>query len=266
MTIRDFARLCGCNPQTLRYYDRVNLLKPVQVDPWSGYRFYEEGQALTFVKIKNLQRAGFTIGEIQKLLDRDHDVIFEALEAKIAQQKERLRELERIRKSYQSEMNQMKQRLQQIRERINRAMREYDPAEEFGIDAALYGGIAKRVDGLMESAISRADDGDLVRALFEEERGEPDFLRDPNYALVYEKHGWRHVRDFLHEFAGLEDGGEYALCFELEGDKGNHTAFANTVLGILLEQNPGKGKTLGCTVHASLDGENHFRLLKRRAE
>ena len=27
MTIKEFSRLCGCNPQTLRYYDHVDLLK-----------------------------------------------------------------------------------------------------------------------------------------------------------------------------------------------------------------------------------------------
>lgn len=78
MTIKEFARLCGCNPQTLRYYDRVELLKPVKVDEWSGYRFYDEEQALTFIKIKNLQIAGFTIDEVKGLLDSDNDVIFEA--------------------------------------------------------------------------------------------------------------------------------------------------------------------------------------------
>ena len=46
MTIRTFARLCGCNPQTLRYYDRVGLLRPARVDEQSGYRFYDEKQAL----------------------------------------------------------------------------------------------------------------------------------------------------------------------------------------------------------------------------
>ena len=61
MTIKEFARLCGCNPQTLRYYDHVDLLKPVKVDQWSGYRYYDEDQALAFIKIKNLQKAGFTI-------------------------------------------------------------------------------------------------------------------------------------------------------------------------------------------------------------
>ena len=78
MTIKEFARLCGCNPQSLRYYDHVNLLKPVKVDQWSGYRFYEEEQALAFVKIKNLQKAGFTIEEIKELLDKDNLVIYKA--------------------------------------------------------------------------------------------------------------------------------------------------------------------------------------------
>ena len=54
MTIKEFAHICGCNPQTLRYYDQIDLLKPVKVDGWSGYRFYDEEQAYVFVKIKNL--------------------------------------------------------------------------------------------------------------------------------------------------------------------------------------------------------------------
>ena len=54
MTIKEFANLCGCSTQTLRYYDKIDLLKPVKVDPWSGYRYYTKSQAIDFVKIKNL--------------------------------------------------------------------------------------------------------------------------------------------------------------------------------------------------------------------
>ena len=61
MTIKEFASLCNCNTQTLRYYDKIDLLKPVKVDQWSGYRYYEKSQAIDFVKIKNLQAADFTI-------------------------------------------------------------------------------------------------------------------------------------------------------------------------------------------------------------
>ena len=38
MTIKAFAELCGCTAQTLRYYDRIGLLQPAQVDKWTGYR------------------------------------------------------------------------------------------------------------------------------------------------------------------------------------------------------------------------------------
>lgn len=34
MTIKEFAGLCGCTAQTLRYYDRIGLLKPERTDPW----------------------------------------------------------------------------------------------------------------------------------------------------------------------------------------------------------------------------------------
>lgn len=264
MTIKDFARLCGCNPQTLRYYDHVNLLKPARVDPWSGYRFYEETQALTFVKIKNLQRAGFTIGEIRKLLDQDQDVVCEALHAKIVEQENRLRELRLIQRSYRSEMNQMKQRLQEIRERISQAMLRYDPSEEFGIDEACYDGIVSRTDGFVGSAIAAASDSDFERAIGVGDGEETDFLHDPDYGVVYERHGWSYVREFLDEFAEIEDGGAYALCFEVTKEKDNHTAFANTVLGILLERNRGKEKKLDCTIRFSKDGKNHFWLLRYR--
>ena len=86
MTIKEFALICGCNPQTLRYYDQIALLKPVKVDMWSGYRFYDEEQAYVFVKIKNLQKAGFTIDEIKGLLDKDNLVIYQAFEEKIAEE------------------------------------------------------------------------------------------------------------------------------------------------------------------------------------
>ena len=97
MTIKEFSNLCGCNPQTIRYYDRMNLLKPVKVDEWTGYRYYDEEQALDYVKIKNLQTAGFTIDEIKKLLCADDEAIYEAFSRKISEQKELLQRMIEIR-------------------------------------------------------------------------------------------------------------------------------------------------------------------------
>ena len=99
MTIQAFARLCGCNPQTLRYYDKVDLLRPARVDRFTGYRYYDEEQALTFVKIKNLQLGGFAIEEIKPLLNAHDDDVYAAYEAKLAEKRARLETLPQIQRS-----------------------------------------------------------------------------------------------------------------------------------------------------------------------
>ena len=100
MIIKEFAKLCDCNPQTLRYYDSIGLLKPVKVDRYTGYRYYSAEQALQYLKIKKLQDAFFSIEEIKELLNASDDIIYEALGKKIAEQKIKVLEIEKIQKSY----------------------------------------------------------------------------------------------------------------------------------------------------------------------
>lgn len=67
LTIGQLARIVGVNVQTVRYYERLNLLVPSARRP-SGYRLYshEEERRLRF--IKNAQALGFTLREIAELL------------------------------------------------------------------------------------------------------------------------------------------------------------------------------------------------------
>ena len=260
MTIQAFARLCGCNPQTLRYYDKVDLLKPSRVDRFSGYRYYDEEQALTFVRIKNLQLGSFTIEEIKGLLDADDETVCRAFEQKIGEQQAKLETMKEIQRSYRSEMTTMRETIEKIR----RDLAAFDPTAEFGIDKARYDAICARVDEALAVAM---ESGCFRDFSFDEEKYSPDplpkVLKDPAYRTVYEKHGWAHVKDFFPEFAKLADGGEYQLVFLLTEDKPNHTAFANTVLNLLLDENEGKKRTLGCSATPTNDGQNHFWLLKR---
>ena len=264
MTIRQFAGLCGCNPQTLRYYDHVQLLKPNKVDEWTGYRYYEEEQAMDFVKIKNLQKAGFSIGEIKALLGQDNPAIFAAFEEKIREAEGRLREIREIQRSYRNEMDQMKDRIDEIKAELMAAMAKYDVSEEFDIPAEKYQDIVRRIEGWLvsdESSLS-PEEADMPKP---EKAQQPDPLKDPEYAPVYEKHGWTHVKEFLDEFSELEDGSEYCLVFQrTELEPGRISPFANVLLNLLLERNPGKKRTLSCDVKPSPDGENHFWMLKKR--
>lgn len=263
MTIRDFSRLCGCNPQTLRYYDRVGLLKPARVDGWTGYRFYDREQALTFVKIKNLQKAGFTITEIKKLLCQEDSVVFRAFEDKIAEAERRLSEIKLIQKSYQAEMTEMQKKLQQTRDWVRRSMESYDPAEEFGLDQDAYAKIMEIVDSVFEDLMGHED----AAALEGPDAPEPqieELLRDPTCELIYENHGWKLAKDFFPQCADLQAGREYGLLFRLVPGKADRMAFANTALGMLCLLYPDKGMKWWCNMAGSEDGINHFWLLVRR--
>lgn len=269
MTIKEFAQLVGCNPQTLRYYDHVELLRPASVDERSGYRFYDEAQALAFVRIKHLQRAGFSIAEIKRLMAEDDAAIYGAFDAKIAEAQRRLDEIKSIQRLYRSELRDMKGRLQAVRDSVRRSMANYDPAEEFGIGADEYGRIVAGVDGFFEGEMARCDvsGGGLAgRYAALKEGAAAGLLRSSDWELIYEKHSWRFVRDFFDEFACLEGGREYALVFELAPDKDDTTAFANTMLGMLMRMDAEKSMQLTCHVYSSPDGHNHFWLLRRGRE
>ena len=67
--IGDFSKLSRVSVKTLRYYDETGLLKPVHVDPFTGYRLYEYSQLSTLHRILALKDLGFSLEEIGRLLD-----------------------------------------------------------------------------------------------------------------------------------------------------------------------------------------------------
>jgi len=44
LKIGDFSRLSRVSVKALRYYDEIGLLKPVEVDRFTGYRYYSADQ------------------------------------------------------------------------------------------------------------------------------------------------------------------------------------------------------------------------------
>ena len=278
MTIKEFAKLCECNPQTLRYYDSIDLLKPVKVDPWTGYRHYDESQGETYVKIKNMQKAGFTIDEIRQLLERDDRAIYDAFEKKIEEAEARLREIKRIRQSYQSEMSTIQSRIQEMKNRILSDAKKYDPVEEFGLSKEEYEEILSRIEKCMNDFTYPTEDipapweeaakipPEILDKISEMEKFKPktpNYRDDPNYQMVYEKHCWENVKDFLEEFQTLEPG-SYVMNFQVVEEKYENTiAFSSTFLNLLLMRNPGPNKSFVCNVDKSEDGQNHFWLYQK---
>ena len=260
MTIKEFARICGCNTQTLRYYDAQGLLKPKKVDRYSGYRYYDKQQALEFVKIKNLQEAGFSLEEIKKLLEQDDDLIYEAFDEKIKEQEDRLERIRTIQKSYSRELKEMKNKIEQVKEQLIDEMEEYDPAEEFGITKNKYQSILARVNDFFDEIMDSGDENRIVTS--GEKVSRESFLENPKLQKLYEKHNWINVKDFISEIPEPEEGKDYSLYLEVTKEKISR-AFATTMVNLLLKDNQSKG-SVGLTLEESPDNINHFWLFESK--
>ncbi|MBR4731844.1 MAG: MerR family transcriptional regulator [Lachnospiraceae bacterium] len=74
MKIGDFARACKTNISVLRHYDKIGLLKPLYIDRFTEYRYYDESQVAVFQRISELKAVGFTLAEIRAMLYADESV------------------------------------------------------------------------------------------------------------------------------------------------------------------------------------------------
>lgn len=70
-TIGEAASLGETTVETLRHYDRIDLLKPAKVDPISNYRYYTE-QELTYLKIINFCKIkSMSLKDIKNIFSND---------------------------------------------------------------------------------------------------------------------------------------------------------------------------------------------------
>ncbi len=69
MLIGQFAAITRISVRMLRHYDERGLLRPVQVDPRTGYRYYSAGQASTAEIIRLLRSFDMPLNQIAAALD-----------------------------------------------------------------------------------------------------------------------------------------------------------------------------------------------------
>mgnify|MGYP003290607831 FL=1 len=68
MRINEFAKLTGVSVRTLHYYDQIGLLKPAEVDEWTGYRFYDEKSLEKMQQIMFYRELDFSLKWISEIL------------------------------------------------------------------------------------------------------------------------------------------------------------------------------------------------------
>ena len=161
-----------------------------------------------------------------------------------------------------------KNKIAKLHKSIKESMEAYSPVEEFGIDDKVYNKMVKNIDDLFERMLKSEDYSKYELIDYSDENKEKEehnfqeCLTNPYYETIFERHGWKNVKDFYNEIPELLNNEEYFFLFKLESEKVNNTAFANTLLGILCMKNQDRKMNLKCNVISSDDESNHFWLLK----
>lgn len=102
VTIGRLAREAGLAAETLRYYERIGLIRPVQRTQ-SNYRLYDNEAEERLRFIRRAQNLGFSLAEVKELLDisshpeNDMAAVKQITEGKIADIDEKIADLERMR-------------------------------------------------------------------------------------------------------------------------------------------------------------------------
>jgi DNA-binding transcriptional MerR regulator len=100
LRIGQFARRTGLSIRTLRFYDAVDVLRPAEVDPRTGYRHYALQQLVSARRVVALRRLGLELEEIRQALTSEateREVLVAArarLERSILRQSTQLSELD----------------------------------------------------------------------------------------------------------------------------------------------------------------------------
>lgn len=70
LQISELAKQNSVSVRTLHYYDTIGLLKPAEVDPITGYRFYDETSTAKLKEILYYRKLNFALKDIPKLMEQ----------------------------------------------------------------------------------------------------------------------------------------------------------------------------------------------------
>jgi DNA-binding transcriptional MerR regulator len=78
-TVNQVSRMAGISRRTLHYYDQIGLVRPSSRAE-NGYRQYAEDDLLRLQQVLYYRELGFSLNNIQKILDRPDFDLHAALE------------------------------------------------------------------------------------------------------------------------------------------------------------------------------------------
>lgn len=73
-TIGQFAKICSVSVKSLRYYEKIDLLTPAQVDDYNQYRYYSWEQVEAMKSILFLKDLGIPLAKIKQIIAQGNKI------------------------------------------------------------------------------------------------------------------------------------------------------------------------------------------------
>ena len=70
LKIGEFSKLSRVSIRMLRHYDDIGLLKPAEIDRFTGYRYYSPDQLPIIGRITALKDMEFQLADIVKIFEK----------------------------------------------------------------------------------------------------------------------------------------------------------------------------------------------------
>jgi len=194
-----------------------------------------------------------------------------------------LQEIKDIQKSYRTEMEDILVKIKEYESRIANEVATIDFKAEFGEDYKKFEALGEKIAHFFDVDLKNTDEihienyheGDEEEIEIEEPEYQ-DIINNPDWEVLFEKHGWEYVKDFINDIGSLPAGEEYFIKMAFNKDKiANAMSLQSLILSELCDRIAGNGgkkgagdtKMIGSEITNSEetgDGKNHFWLVRRK--
>lgn len=113
MTVHEVSELADVTPEVVRYYTRIELIKP-QKNRKNGYKLYDKNDVYKIIFIRKAKGLGYTLKEIKKILSHSKagtspcPMVRRIIEKRINENRQRLDDMLALQKRMEAAMEQWK--------------------------------------------------------------------------------------------------------------------------------------------------------------
>jgi DNA-binding transcriptional MerR regulator len=172
--IGDFSQLGQVSIRTLRLYDEMGLLKPAQIDKFTGYRYYSLDQLPRLNRILALKDLGLSLDQIGDLLKRDLPA-------------DQLRGMLMLKRAeIETQMQEMQLQMRRVAARLNQIEREGKPPQYEvvikSVEAQTIASCRRVVPDLSDMQVYRCE---MYETLYRGLAAAHIEIRDPELAIYF---------------------------------------------------------------------------------